>query len=161
MRVPQSYLRASGWERNRWKLASFVTTLILVFLTYWGPGEDFYWKRKIVLLLNKSFQNTNKPLGPVGRGAVLLGLVFSEMSLKRSTFSRISTFCSFLQDDLLSLKVVSVLHHLSIKRAIQVLRINNFEPNCLRRRPSDEVASKVEDYTACTFCACYCPYVQN
>ncbi|XP_068026962.1 liprin-beta-1 isoform X4 [Melanerpes formicivorus] len=41
-------------------------------------------------------------------------------------------------DDLLSLKVVSVLHHLSIKRAIQILRINNFEPNCLRRRPSDE-----------------------
>ncbi|NXL34741.1 LIPB1 protein, partial [Glaucidium brasilianum] len=41
-------------------------------------------------------------------------------------------------DDLLSLKVVSVLHHLSIKRAIQVLRISNFEPNCLRRRPSDE-----------------------
>ncbi|NXY74159.1 LIPB1 protein, partial [Glareola pratincola] len=41
-------------------------------------------------------------------------------------------------DDLLSLKVVSVLHHLSIKRAIHVLRINNFEPNCLRRRPSDE-----------------------
>ncbi|NWV20434.1 LIPB1 protein, partial [Origma solitaria] len=41
-------------------------------------------------------------------------------------------------DDLLCLKVVSVLHHLSIKRAIQVLRINNFEPNCLRRRPSDE-----------------------
>ncbi|KAG8514059.1 Liprin-beta-1 [Galemys pyrenaicus] len=41
-------------------------------------------------------------------------------------------------DDLLSLKVVSVLHHLSIKRAIQVLRINNFEPTCLRRRPSDE-----------------------
>lgn len=32
-----------------------------------------------------------------------------------------------------------MLHHLSIKRAIQVLRINNFEPNCLRRRPSDEV----------------------
>ncbi|XP_031754319.1 liprin-beta-1 isoform X2 [Xenopus tropicalis] len=41
-------------------------------------------------------------------------------------------------DDLLSLKVVSVLHHLSIKRAIQVLRINDFEANCLRRRPSDE-----------------------
>ncbi|NWU91934.1 LIPB1 protein, partial [Upupa epops] len=41
-------------------------------------------------------------------------------------------------EDLLSLKVVSVLHHLSIKRAIQVLRISNFEPNCLRRRPSDE-----------------------
>uniref|UniRef100_A0A8C7K693 PPFIA binding protein 1 n=1 Tax=Oncorhynchus kisutch TaxID=8019 RepID=A0A8C7K693_ONCKI len=42
-------------------------------------------------------------------------------------------------DDLLSLKVGSVLHHLSIKRAIQVLRLNFYEPNCLRRRPSDEV----------------------
>ncbi|KAF3854658.1 hypothetical protein F7725_022713 [Dissostichus mawsoni] len=41
-------------------------------------------------------------------------------------------------DDVLSLKVGSVLHHLSIKRAIQVLRLNNYEPNCLRRRPSDE-----------------------
>ncbi|XP_051465948.1 liprin-beta-1 isoform X15 [Apus apus] len=53
-------------------------------------------------------------------------------------------------DDLLSLKVVSVLHHLSIKRAIQVLRINNFEPNCLRRRPSDEnnvTASEVTQWT--------------
>ncbi|XP_029426182.1 liprin-beta-1 isoform X3 [Nannospalax galili] len=48
-------------------------------------------------------------------------------------------------DDLLTLKVVSVLHHLSIKRAIQVLRINNFEPNCLRRRPSDEVAVQTEN----------------
>lgn len=43
------------------------------------------------------------------------------------------------QDDLLSLKVGSVLHHLSIKRAIQVLRLNFYEPSCLRRRPSDEV----------------------
>ncbi|XP_052575280.1 liprin-beta-1 isoform X4 [Peromyscus californicus insignis] len=52
--------------------------------------------------------------------------------------------------DLLSLKVVSVLHHLSIKRAIQVLRINNFEPNCLRRRPSDEngiTPSEVQQWT--------------
>lgn len=41
-------------------------------------------------------------------------------------------------EDLLSLKVGSVLHHLSIKRAIQVLRLNLFETSCLRRRPSDE-----------------------
>lgn len=41
-------------------------------------------------------------------------------------------------EDLLSLKVGSVLHHLSIKRAIQVLRLNFYEANCLRRRPSDE-----------------------
>uniref|UniRef100_A0A4W5QMY9 PPFIA binding protein 1a n=1 Tax=Hucho hucho TaxID=62062 RepID=A0A4W5QMY9_9TELE len=37
-----------------------------------------------------------------------------------------------------SMCVGSVLHHLSIKRAIQVLRLNFYEPNCLRRRPSDE-----------------------
>ncbi|XP_011489568.1 liprin-beta-1 isoform X2 [Oryzias latipes] len=41
-------------------------------------------------------------------------------------------------EDLLSLKVGSVLHHLSIKRAIQVLRLNLYDPGCLRRRPSDE-----------------------
>ncbi|XP_070709576.1 liprin-beta-1-like [Pempheris klunzingeri] len=41
-------------------------------------------------------------------------------------------------EDLLSLKVGSVLHHLSIKRAIHVLRLNSYEPHCLRRRPSDE-----------------------
>uniref|UniRef100_A0A665V953 Liprin-beta-1-like n=1 Tax=Echeneis naucrates TaxID=173247 RepID=A0A665V953_ECHNA len=41
-------------------------------------------------------------------------------------------------EDLLSLKVGSVLHHLSIKRAIQVLRLNSYEPSCLRRRPSNE-----------------------
>uniref|UniRef100_A0AAX7VQ70 SAM domain-containing protein n=1 Tax=Astatotilapia calliptera TaxID=8154 RepID=A0AAX7VQ70_ASTCA len=43
-------------------------------------------------------------------------------------------------EDLLSLKVGSVLHHLSIKRAIQVLRLNSYDPNCLRRRPSDEIS---------------------
>lgn len=50
------------------------------------------------------------------------------------------TFDSVSQEDLLSLKVGSVLHHLSIKRAIQVLRLNSYTPTCLRRRPSDEVS---------------------
>ena len=49
---------------------------------------------------------------------------------------------------------MSVLHHLSIKRAIQVLRINNFEPNCLRRRPSDEVAPEAEVSAARPFHVC-------
>ncbi|XP_071954632.1 liprin-beta-1-like isoform X4 [Antedon mediterranea] len=42
-------------------------------------------------------------------------------------------------DDLLSLKVTSALHHISIMRGIQCLRLNHFNPNCLRRRPTDEV----------------------
>ena len=37
-------------------------------------------------------------------------------------------------DDLFQLKVTNQLHHLSIRRGIQVLRENNFEPSCLKRR---------------------------
>lgn len=47
-------------------------------------------------------------------------------------------------DDLLGLKVGSVLHHLSIKRAIQVLRLNGYDPNCLRRRPIENNATPAE-----------------
>lgn len=53
------------------------------------------------------------------------------------------------QEDLLSLKVGSVLHHLSIKRAIQVLRLNSYEPSCLRRRPSDEVQQRKPQPPSC------------
>nr|XP_020652886.1 liprin-beta-2 isoform X1 [Pogona vitticeps] len=41
-------------------------------------------------------------------------------------------------NDLLFLKVTSQLHHLSIKCAIHVLHVNNFNPHCLRRRPANE-----------------------
>lgn len=49
------------------------------------------------------------------------------------------------QNDLLFLKVTSQLHHLSIKCAIHVLHVNKFNPNCLHRRPADEVGE-------CTSC---------
>jgi hypothetical protein len=39
-------------------------------------------------------------------------------------------------DDLASLGVINALHHLSIKRGIQALRINKFNPICLKRRPT-------------------------
>lgn len=48
-------------------------------------------------------------------------------------------FLLFTQNDLLTLKVTSQLHHLSIKCAIHVLHANKFNPNCLRRRPGEEV----------------------
>ncbi|CAL9697046.1 unnamed protein product [Knipowitschia caucasica] len=41
-------------------------------------------------------------------------------------------------NDLLFLKVTSQLHHLSVKCAIHVLHVNKFNPNCLKRRPSNE-----------------------
>lgn len=47
---------------------------------------------------------------------------------------------SLCQNDLLFLKVTSQLHHLSIKCAIHVLHVNKFNPNCLKRRPGNEVS---------------------
>uniref|UniRef100_A0A672KNS0 Liprin-beta-1-like n=1 Tax=Sinocyclocheilus grahami TaxID=75366 RepID=A0A672KNS0_SINGR len=40
--------------------------------------------------------------------------------------------------------IMNVLHHLSIKRAIQVLRINRYDPNCLRRRPIENNPTPAE-----------------
>ncbi|XP_013409086.1 liprin-beta-1 isoform X4 [Lingula anatina] len=39
-------------------------------------------------------------------------------------------------DDLIALKVTNELHHISIKRGIQVLRLHNYNPNFLKRRPA-------------------------
>lgn len=44
-------------------------------------------------------------------------------------------------DELLVLKVNNTLHHLSVKRAIQVLRLNDFSAACLKRRPAPEEGS--------------------
>uniref|UniRef100_A0A8C4NV75 SAM domain-containing protein n=1 Tax=Dicentrarchus labrax TaxID=13489 RepID=A0A8C4NV75_DICLA len=45
-------------------------------------------------------------------------------------------------NDLLFLKVTSQLHHLSVKCAIHVLHVNKFHPNCLKRRPGNEVSNQ-------------------
>jgi hypothetical protein len=48
-------------------------------------------------------------------------------------------------EDFQTLSINSELHYLSLKRAIHVLRLNNFDPQCLRRRPSgDEQLDKSE-----------------
>ena len=39
-----------------------------------------------------------------------------------------------IEDLLVHLKITNLLHHLSIRRGIQVLRQNNFAPDCLKRR---------------------------
>ncbi|KAL4225281.1 interacting protein [Mactra antiquata] len=41
-------------------------------------------------------------------------------------------------EDLLALKVSNELHHISIKRGIQILRLNNFNSVCLKRRPTPD-----------------------
>ncbi len=48
-------------------------------------------------------------------------------------------------EDLHSMHVQSEMHYLSVKRAIHVLRLREFDPQCLRRRPSgDELLDKSE-----------------
>ncbi|CAN7940922.1 unnamed protein product [Ixodes pacificus] len=37
-------------------------------------------------------------------------------------------------DDLVHMKITNQFHHISMKRGIQVLRLNQFEPSCLKRR---------------------------
>lgn len=39
-------------------------------------------------------------------------------------------------EDLFTLKVTNMLHYVSFKRGIQVLRLHRFDPNCLKRRPT-------------------------
>ncbi|CAG2209020.1 Liprin-beta-2,Kazrin,Liprin-beta-1 [Mytilus edulis] len=41
-------------------------------------------------------------------------------------------------DDLVALKVTNELHHISIRRGIQILRAHSYNPQCLRRRPSPD-----------------------
>ncbi|CAF3904556.1 unnamed protein product [Adineta steineri] len=41
-------------------------------------------------------------------------------------------------EDIVYLNITNELHHLSIKRAIQVLRLNGFNPTCIKRRPSPD-----------------------
>jgi len=53
---------------------------------------------------------------------------FNEARIDGRVLSRLTA------DDLVSLKVTSVLHHASIKRGIQLLRIHKFHPDCLCRR---------------------------
>ena len=64
-----------------------------------------------------------------------------DIKLKFKLPRYIQTIYLFSQEDLKCLTVVNTLHLLSIKRAIQVLRQNDFNPLVLRRRPiPDEVS---------------------
>ncbi|XP_078457790.1 liprin-beta-2-like isoform X3 [Lampetra planeri] len=49
-------------------------------------------------------------------------------------------------EDLLLLKVTNLLHHLSIKRAVQVLRLNHFQPDCLIRSAPEGKSSTTGVY---------------
>ncbi|CAF3678346.1 unnamed protein product [Rotaria sp. Silwood1] len=48
-------------------------------------------------------------------------------------------------EDIINLNITNELHHLSIKRSIQVLRFNNFNPTYLKRRPSPDDKNDIDE----------------
>jgi hypothetical protein len=55
--------------------------------------------------------------------------------------SHSSVFC--LKEDIIYLNITSELHHLSIKRSIQILRFNNFNLSRLKRRAASDDKDEV------------------
>ena len=76
---------------------------------------------------------------PEGINTQTHSLLWTPCSHSQSVFTLFWLAC---QDDLLALKVTNELHHISIKRGIQILRLNGFNPGCLRRRPFPEEVSQ-------------------
>ncbi|CAF0996093.1 unnamed protein product [Rotaria sordida] len=48
-------------------------------------------------------------------------------------------------EDLINLNITNELHHLSIKRSIQILRYNNFNPIYIRRRPTSDDKNDIDE----------------
>ena len=95
-------------------------------------------RKKVLLALMTRTQKCEDPAGNLDHQWVTrwlddVGLPqYKDAFLEARVDGRVLNFLTI--DDLFSLKVTNQLHHLSIKRGIQVLRENNFEPSCLKRR---------------------------
>eukprot|EP00092_Neocalanus_flemingeri_P056639 GFUD01067168.1.p1 GENE.GFUD01067168.1~~GFUD01067168.1.p1 ORF type:complete len:856 (+),score=209.17 GFUD01067168.1:124-2691(+) len=95
-------------------------------------------RKKVCLALIARQQKCEDPAGSLDHHWVIRWLDDVGLPQYKDTFlearvdGRLLNFLTV--DDLFSLKVSNLLHHLSIKRGIQVLRENNFEPSCLKRR---------------------------
>ncbi|CAF1217229.1 unnamed protein product [Adineta steineri] len=48
-------------------------------------------------------------------------------------------------EDIIYLNITNELHHLSIKRSIQVLRLNDFNPTCIKRRPNPNDKNNINE----------------
>lgn len=59
---------------------------------------------------------------------------YKERFLEAKIDMRVLNFIT--TEDLCQMKITNLLHHLSIKRGIQILRKCNFDPSCLKRRNS-------------------------
>eukprot|EP00092_Neocalanus_flemingeri_P002953 GFUD01003158.1.p1 GENE.GFUD01003158.1~~GFUD01003158.1.p1 ORF type:complete len:836 (+),score=169.21 GFUD01003158.1:155-2662(+) len=95
-------------------------------------------RKKVLLALMTRTQKCEDPAGNLDHQWVTrwlddVGLPqYKDAFLEARVDGRVLNFLTI--DDLFQLKVTNQLHHLSLRRGIQVLRENNFEPSCLKRR---------------------------
>ena len=95
-------------------------------------------RKKVLLALMTRTQKCEDPAGNLDHQWVTrwlddVGLPqYKDAFLEARVDGRVLNFLTI--DDLFTLKVTNQLHHLSLRRGIQVLRENNFEPSCLKRR---------------------------
>jgi hypothetical protein len=95
-------------------------------------------RKKVCLALLARQQGTDDPAGLLDHQWVTrwlddVGLPqYKDSFLEARVDGRVLNFLTV--DDLFQLKVTNQLHHLSLRRGIQVLRENNFQPSCLKRR---------------------------
>jgi len=95
-------------------------------------------RKKVMLALLAKMQKSEDPSGNLDHQWVVrwlddVGLPqYKDAFLEARIDGRVLNFLTV--DDLFQLKVTNLLHHLSLKRGIQVLRDNQFDPTCLKRR---------------------------
>ena len=100
--------------------------------------ESFLHRKKVLLAVMTRAQTCEDPTACLDHQWVTrwlddVGLPqYKDAFLEARIDGRMLNFLTI--DDLFQLKVTNQLHHLSIRRGIQVLRENNFEPACLKRR---------------------------
>ena len=67
------------------------------------------------------------------------GRLLNKLTLVRRENEKNSWLIDFcFKEDIIYLNITNELHHLSIKRAIQVLRLNGFNPTYVKRRPGPD-----------------------
>ncbi|XP_043200955.1 liprin-beta-1-like isoform X3 [Amphibalanus amphitrite] len=99
-------------------------------------------RKKVVLALRAAGSSADDPPGHIDHNFVMrwlddVGLPqYKDAFLEARVDGRVLNQLTL--DDLHTLKVTNLLHALSLKRGIQVLRSNGFSPACLRRRSTPD-----------------------
>jgi hypothetical protein len=104
--------------------------------------RNYYHRKKLQLALESVAAGTQSPAANLDHNWVTRWLDDIGLPQYKDQFTEARIDGRMLHcmtvDDLVGLKVANTLHHLSFRRGIEVLRMNNFNPVCLKRRPSPD-----------------------